>query len=95
MTTPGEEGIEAAAGLIAERMAGIHDRIAAASAPDQEVVLVAVSKRFDAATIAAAVLAGCVDLGENYAQELAAKAAAVPQLLHDAGPAQPDRFGGT
>lgn len=60
---------------IASRLAEVQQRIDAARAEDQSVALVSVSKRFSADRAADAVLAGCLDLGENYAQELQAKAA--------------------
>jgi pyridoxal phosphate enzyme (YggS family) len=40
-----------------------------------DVAIVAVTKGFSADAVAAAVAAGCVRIGENYAQELAAKLA--------------------
>ncbi|NNC40252.1 MAG: YggS family pyridoxal phosphate-dependent enzyme [Acidimicrobiia bacterium] len=52
----------------------VKQRIDAACAPDQHVDLVAVTKRFSVDVTADAVRAGCNDLGENYAQELEAKA---------------------
>jgi PLP dependent protein len=62
---------------LAGRVAKLRGRIAAAAAragrdPD-EVALVAVSKRHDAARIEAAVAAGITDVGESYAQEMVAK----------------------
>lgn len=64
---------------IADRVAAVRDRIAAAAAragrdPD-DVTLVAVAKLHPAAAVAAALAAGVTDIGENYAQELAGKAA--------------------
>ena len=67
---------------LAGRLAGVTRRIAAAAAragrAPSSVTLVAVSKGFDAATVAAACEAGQVDFGENKAQELQAKAPIVP-----------------
>jgi pyridoxal phosphate enzyme (YggS family) len=60
--------------LVSERLAVVKERIAAARAPEQDVDLVAVTKRFSVGVTADAVRAGCGDLGENYAQELEAKA---------------------
>jgi pyridoxal phosphate enzyme (YggS family) len=75
------QGTVDAAG-IAERIAEVRRRIAAAAAasgrdPD-EITLVAVTKLHPIAAVAAARDAGVADIGENYPQELAAKAAAVP-----------------
>jgi pyridoxal phosphate enzyme (YggS family) len=62
-------------GSIAEQLVVLEQRIDSARASDQDVELVAVTKRFSADVAAEAVRAGCRSLGENYAQELAAKAA--------------------
>ncbi len=59
---------------IRARLGEVHERIDAASTDDQAVALVAVSKRFSADVVASAFDVGCHDLGENYAQELEAKA---------------------
>ncbi len=56
----------------------MRDRIAAARGDAESVRLVAVTKGHPAAVARSAVEAGLVDLGENYAQELDAKAADVP-----------------
>jgi pyridoxal phosphate enzyme (YggS family) len=56
---------------IAERLASIRERIAAAGGRDVEVL--AVTKTFPAAVVDAAVAAGCRAVGENYAQEVAGK----------------------
>jgi pyridoxal phosphate enzyme (YggS family) len=68
-------------GAVAGRVAAVRERIAAAAAragrdPD-EVTLVAVAKLQPPEAARAAVAAGVPDLGENYVQELAAKAAEV------------------
>ncbi len=78
---------------IAARLDAVRERIGAARSPGQTVELVAVTKRFDAAVVAAGIEAGCADLGENYAQELQAKAAAMSELgyeprWHMIGPVQ-------
>lgn len=57
-------------------MAGVRRRIAAA-AGSRPVAVVAVTKGFGPDTVRAARAAGLDDLGENYAQELVAKAGAV------------------
>ena len=66
---------------IPARIAAVRRRVAAAAEragrdPDG-VTLVAVAKLQPVAAVRAAVAAGVPDIGENYAQELAAKAAAV------------------
>lgn len=58
-----------------ERVAGVRRRIAAA-AGSRPVTLVAVTKGFGPEVVRAALAAGLDDLGENYAQELVAKAGA-------------------
>lgn len=55
----------------------VRERIGAAGGDPQRVRLVAVTKGFDAVAARAASAAGLVDLGENYAQELTAKVAAL------------------
>lgn len=70
---------------IAAALAGVAERIDARRQPDQDVQIVAVTKRFPAEVAAAAVAAGCRDLGENYGQELLAKADAVDDLLTGSG----------
>jgi pyridoxal phosphate enzyme (YggS family) len=62
---------------IAERVAAVRDRIEAAGGDPARVTVVAVSKGVGADLVAEAVAAGVGDLGENYAQELLAKRAAV------------------
>jgi hypothetical protein len=56
---------------VVERLAAVRARIAHAGGRD--VRIVAVTKGFGADAIDAAVAAGCRDIGESYAQELAAK----------------------
>ncbi|MDQ3662509.1 MAG: YggS family pyridoxal phosphate-dependent enzyme [Actinomycetota bacterium] len=66
---------------LAERLAKVRARIAAAAADsgrdESEVTLVAVSKTFSPEAVAEAVAAGVSDLGENRAQELRDKVAAL------------------
>jgi pyridoxal phosphate enzyme (YggS family) len=57
------------------RLAVVRERIDAAGGDD--VVVVAVTKGFGAEAVEAALGAGLVDLGENYAQELVEKAGAI------------------
>lgn len=84
---------------IAANLAAIRARIAAAVArrgPGPEPRLIGVSKRQPAAAVIAACRAGLVDLGENYAQELTAKAAevaaaGVAPTWHFIGPLQSNK----
>ena len=63
---------------MAARLAAVRRRIEAAGGrPRASVRVVAVTKGFGPGAVAAAVGAGLHDVGENYAQELVAKAAAV------------------
>ncbi|MGI8521683.1 MAG: YggS family pyridoxal phosphate-dependent enzyme [Actinomycetota bacterium] len=66
---------------VAERLAEVKGRIAAAAAnsgrDESDITLVAVSKTFSAEVVAEAVEAGVSDLGENRAQELRDKVAAL------------------
>lgn len=61
-------------GEVEARVAAVRARIAAAGGAGR-VRLVAVTKGFGAEAVGAALAAGVSDVGENYAQELAAKAA--------------------
>ncbi len=67
---------------IAGRLETLHERMAQAcqqaGRQPGEVTLIGVTKTFPLETVAAALEAGLRDLGENRAQELAAKAAATP-----------------
>ena len=75
-------GVDAAA--IAARWRDVRARVDAACARAHrdpgEVTVVAVSKRHPAEAVRAAVAAGALDVGENYAQELAAKQAECGEL---------------
>ena len=57
-------------------LARVHERIAGAGGDPAAIRVIAVTKAFDAPVAAAALEAGLVDLGENYAQQLLAKVAA-------------------
>jgi PLP dependent protein len=61
---------------VARRLRAIHERIAGAGGDPAAVRVVAVTKGFGPDAVRAARLAGLHDLGENYAAELLAKAAA-------------------
>ena len=69
---------------IEKRLGAVRDRVAgaarAAGRDPDGITLVAVSKRKPANDIVAAYEAGQRDFGENYVQEFAAKAAALPSL---------------
>lgn len=64
--------------LVAERLAAVTERIAGAQRSPGAVKVVAVTKGFGTEAVLAAVAAGIWDVGENYAQELLAKAAGAP-----------------
>jgi pyridoxal phosphate enzyme (YggS family) len=59
------------------RIEAVRDRIASAGGDPDAITLVAVTKGFGPEVAVAAARAGLVDLGENYAQELVAKAPVV------------------
>jgi pyridoxal phosphate enzyme (YggS family) len=67
---------------VADRLAAVRARIEAAGRAPDDVVVVAVTKGFGIDAVEAANAAGIVDVGENYAQELAAK---VEQASDEAG----------
>jgi len=73
---------------IAERWQGVQARVAAAceraARPATDVAIVAVSKTHPVDAIREAVVAGAIDFGENYAQELASK---MTELASANGPA--------
>jgi PLP dependent protein len=59
---------------VQRRLAAVRERITAAGGAPEAVTVVAVTKTFGLAAVRAALEAGLVELGENYAQELASKA---------------------
>ena len=59
---------------VVDRLAEVRARIEAAGRAPDDVVVVAVTKGFGIDAVEAASAAGLVDVGENYAQELAEKA---------------------
>jgi hypothetical protein len=71
----------ATAADLATRLAQVRGRIEQAGGDPETVQVVAVTKGFDQGAVRVAVEAGCVDLGENYAQELLAKAEAAPDSV--------------
>ncbi len=62
---------------LAGRLEAVRRRIEAASGDPGAVRIVAVTKGFGADAVAAALAAGLTDVGENYADELVAKAGAL------------------
>lgn len=76
--------------VVSERLADVRRRIAAAGAEPDRIRIVAVTKGFGPEAVEAARRAGLADCGENYAQELLAKAAAVGSGIrwHFLGPVQ-------
>jgi len=58
---------------VAERLAAVRERIAAAGRDPDDVVVVAVTKGFGVNAVHAAAAAGVADVGENFAQEMARK----------------------
>lgn len=62
---------------VVQRLADVRRRIASAGADPSDLTIVAVAKGFGPEAVEAAVAAGLHDIGENYAQELRAKADAL------------------
>lgn len=76
---------------VQDRVEQVRARIAAAGRRPDDVAIVAVTKGFGPNAVEAAVAAGLHDCGENYAQELLAKAAATGAVgvrWHFMGPVQ-------
>lgn len=65
---------------VAERLLALRERIAAAGRDPASVTVVAVTKGFGPDAVLAAVRAGLLDVGENYPDELRAKADAISGL---------------
>ncbi len=82
MTDPDAWSLEAPA--LQARVHQLHERMAAAGGDPAAITLVAVTKGFGPEVAVAAAAAGLTDLGENYAQELVAKAPVVAAA--DVGP---------
>ena len=66
-----------ATGAIEARLANVRERIVNAGGDVASITIVAVTKGFGAQVVVAAVGAGLRDVGENYAQDLRAKVAAL------------------
>jgi pyridoxal phosphate enzyme (YggS family) len=85
---------EATVATVASRLADVRRRIEGAGGDPAAIRVVAVTKGWGPETAAAAAAAGLPDVGENYAQELIAKAAAAraaatrPLRWHFLGPVQ-------
>jgi pyridoxal phosphate enzyme (YggS family) len=75
---------------VGSRLADVRRRLARAGRDPDSLRIVAVTKGWGAETVEAARAAGLSDLGENYAQELLAKATATPSDVrwHFLGPVQ-------
>jgi pyridoxal phosphate enzyme (YggS family) len=73
---------------VADRLAAVRARIASTGRAPEEVAVVAVTKGFGPEAVEAAAAVGIVDVGENYAQELADKARAVKARWHFLGHVQ-------
>lgn len=63
---------------VAERLAEVRERIARAGGGPEHITVVAVTKGFGPDAVVAATSAGIWDVGENYAQDLLAKAPLAP-----------------
>ncbi len=79
-----------------ERLAVVRERIESTGRPPSEVRIVAVTKGHPAEVVEQAAAVGLRDLGENYAQELSAKAATAPADVqwHFLGPVQRNKVKG-
>lgn len=79
------------AAAVAERVAAVRDRVSAAGGSD--VGILAVTKSFGLDACWAAHLAGCVGIGENYAQELVGKFTGheIPWPVHFIGQLQTNK----
>lgn len=80
----------AAPGDLRARVAAVRARIERAGGDPDRIRLVAVTKGFGADVVREALAAGLRDLGENYVQELTAKAAAVAEGANAGG--EPPRW---
>ncbi|MDA8268112.1 MAG: alanine racemase [Actinomycetota bacterium] len=82
------------ADVVKERLAAVRRRIADAGGDPAKIRVVAVTKGFGPDAVYAAVAAGITDIGENYASELRAKAAALAAGAGGAGAALAAGAGG-
>jgi PLP dependent protein len=90
------EGQVASVASVAANLATVRRRIEVAGGDPSNIKIVAVTKGFGSDAVLAAVGAGLTDLGENYAQEMAAKAVIAPSGLswHFLGPVQRNKVAG-
>lgn len=79
---------------VADRLEAVHRRVESTGRRLDEVRIVAVTKGFGMDVVRASMSAGLVDLGENYSQELVAKAAEAPpgSKWHFLGPIQRNKL---
>ena len=88
---------EAVGGRLSDVKRSVHNACVAADRKVDSVCLIAVSKRQPTEAIRAAYAAGQRDFGENYAQEMATKAAQLSDLTdirwHFVGPLQRNKVG--
>lgn len=87
---------ELTAEAVGNRLAEVRSRISDAGGVPDRVRIVAVTKGFGPEAVRAAAAAGCVDIGENYAQELVAKATALADsvaTVHFLGGVQRNKVG--
>jgi len=75
IVTPGSAPVDPAG--VAERLREVRERIARAGG--SQVAVIAVTKSFPPEAVLAAIAAGADGIGENYAQELDAKASVVAE----------------
>jgi PLP dependent protein len=68
---------------VADRIDAVRERIQLAGGDPERVTIVAVTKGFGPGAVQAAVDAGLVDVGENYARELRSKHAALADRSHE------------
>jgi pyridoxal phosphate enzyme (YggS family) len=81
--------------VVSSRLAGVRHRLEEVGRDPDSLRIVAVTKGMGADVVHAALAAGLADVGENYAQELTAKAAAAPSGVrwHFLGPVQRNKVG--
>jgi pyridoxal phosphate enzyme (YggS family) len=84
------------AGSVESRVAAVRQMVTSVGGDPDTLRIVAVTKGFGPDAVRAAVAAGLCDVGENYAQELLAKAPAVPAHArwHFLGPVQRNKVKG-
>ncbi|HWE57365.1 MAG TPA: YggS family pyridoxal phosphate-dependent enzyme [Acidimicrobiales bacterium] len=87
--------VVAGADVVPTRLAGVRRRIEAAGGDPEGIRIIAVTKGFGPDAVEAARHAGLADLGENYAQELLAKAPVTGPgaRWHFLGPVQRNKVG--